>query len=136
MIKTQSRRSMDQVPKPRDSHFFQIPSWLSLKHGQSTSKDVKSEQTDDSSFQKKLSEEVKKLKAKKERLVRSIFTEDSSAFFTAKVQLKDSDLVELRHLILFHLSIDVNLFMQVRVYHDQGCFQEILFKLTLFKLTF
>ena len=59
---------MEQVPKPRDSHFFQIPSWLSLKHGPHNSKDSKFEQNDDSSFQKKLSEEVKKLKAKKERL--------------------------------------------------------------------
>ena len=58
---------MEQVPKPRDSHFFQIPSWLSLKHGAPNSKDSKFEQNDDSSFQKKLSEEVKKLKAKKER---------------------------------------------------------------------
>ena len=62
---------MEQVPKPRDSHFFQIPSWLSLKHGPQNSKDSKFEQNDDSSFQKKLSEEVKKLKAKKERLDRS-----------------------------------------------------------------
>ena len=59
---------MEQVPKPRDSHFFQIPSWLNLKHGQSNSKDSKFEQNEDSSFQKKLSEEVKKIKAKKERL--------------------------------------------------------------------
>ena len=56
---------MQQVLKPRDSHFFQIPSWL--KHGPSNSKDSKLEQSDDSSFQKKLTEEVKKLKAKKER---------------------------------------------------------------------
>lgn len=59
---------MEQVPKPRDSHFFQIPSWLNLKHGQSNSKDSKFDQNEDSSFQKKLSEEVKKIKAKKERL--------------------------------------------------------------------
>ena len=58
---------MEQVPKPRDSHFFQIPLWLNLKHGQSNSKDSKFEQNEDSSFQKKLSEEVKKIKAKKER---------------------------------------------------------------------